>query len=233
MSDTEQKTEIEPATAKPQADASSAPQAAPPAPRRTRWPFKLLGACLIVFATWMGYCSYLQGDYVDLTDPVQQEMMFVEADYAVGIVADTTAEVAVTVVSWAQRQLPASNKEKPHHASGEETKVAAQQPKRLAPRPQPAQPRPAPPPTRLDPLYEQARAQYQKGQEAYDKTDPMLPHDEVQRNLRVAEPCFLRCQELLEDARRRGLRGSEYDSLEERATKRLYDCRKRIELRIR
>ena len=90
----------------------------------------------------------------------------------------------------------------------------------------------APPPSvaaKPDPLAD-ALEEYRVGQQFYAKTDPMASQKQVQENLHLAEPHFTKCLDLLEAVHGKGATEADIDHLAQAAARRLYDCRKRMEL---
>ena len=220
--------------------------------RRTPFLIKLIGFVLLCVVAWWGWHSYTAGKIIDLTDEKQQQEALnqVNKDLAqvnkdLAVAADKTREASVQAIDWARSSLGDLEKlikGKPPQTNAEikelvdESKLATDKEKSAAPAPgpvvvmpetsKPVQTIPQPPP---GPIAD-AQAEYRLGQDAYAKTDPMAPHDQVQKFIRVAEPHFSRCLDLLEAARKRGVNGAEIDQLEQASARRLYDCRKRMEL---
>ena len=75
-----------------------------------------------------------------------------------------------------------------------------------------------------------AHEEFIVGCKAYENTSPSNPSATVQKYLRVAAPHFERALDLCDKARGQGVKGGDIDQLEEDSAKRLYDCRKRMEL---
>ncbi|MFH0937804.1 MAG: hypothetical protein V1899_00735 [Planctomycetota bacterium] len=202
-----------------------------PSPRQTRFLFKALGFLLFAFAAWVASCSYRNDELVDLTDSYQQQQLLRQAAEDINNIREATATVAVNIAMWLQSGS-ADTKEEPKSKPPETTTTnPIRESNRFArPRRAPSNPPKVTAPqlsTRLD----SARAEYRKGEDAYAKTDPMSSTDEVQKYLYIAEPLFSRCLDLLDEARKQGVTGSEIENLEQVATKRLYDCRKRMALK--
>ena len=83
-----------------------------------------------------------------------------------------------------------------------------------------------PPSTLVD-----AQREYILGCDAYKMTDPASPSSQVQKYIRVAAPHFEKALDLCDKARAEKVSGGGIDQLEEDSAKRLYDCRKRMELK--
>jgi hypothetical protein len=79
-------------------------------------------------------------------------------------------------------------------------------------------------------ILDTAREEFIVGCKAYENTSPSNPSATVQKYLRIAAPHFERAMDLCEKARASGVKGNDIDVLEQDAAKRLYDCRKRMEL---
>ena len=77
----------------------------------------------------------------------------------------------------------------------------------------------------------EAQREFMLGSEAYTMTDPAAPSEQVQKYLHIAAPHFEKSLDLVDKAKAEKMSGSIIDTLEEDATKRLYDCRKRMELK--
>lgn len=213
--------------------------------RRTPFIIKLIALMLLCAVAWWGWHSYNAGKMIDLTDEKQQKEALAQAEKDLATAADKTREASAQAIDFARSSLGDLEKlikGKPPQTNAEikelvdESKLATDKEKSLAPAPgpvvvlpdtsKPVQTIPQPPP---GPIAD-AQAEYRLGQDAYAKTDPMAPHDQVQKFIRVAEPHFSKCLDLLEAARKRGVTGSEIDQLEQASARRLYDCRKRMEL---
>jgi hypothetical protein len=201
-------------------------------PKRTRFLFKFLGLILVgLAALWLWY-SYKQGKLIDPTDEKQQRATFDQASADAQRAAQKTKEASVDALAWAQRSLgdlqklikgkPPETKEEVKALVDESKQAAAKEPAK----PAASAPAIAPPPSPIA----DAQAEYRTGQDFYIKTDPMASQQQVQSNLHLAEPHFSKCLDLLETARTRGVNGPEIDRLEQAAARRLYDCRKRMEL---
>lgn len=76
----------------------------------------------------------------------------------------------------------------------------------------------------------EAQAAFQAGSKAYAQTDPANSQETVQVHLRIAKQFFEKSLTLIDKARAAGQGSAQLDALEEKVTKRLYDCKKRIEL---
>jgi len=204
--------------------------------RRTRFLFKFIGLLLVFFAGWWAWYSYKEGRVVDLTDPNQQQKALADVKKT----AEATREASAQALAWASRglgDLEKLIKGKPPETPADvkqlvdESKQAVAKEQAKPPTPgAPAAPEAAPavePPS----LLADAEAEYRAGQEAYAKTDPMASQEQVQKFIRVAEPHFSKCLDLCDVARQHGAQGEDIGRLEQAAAKRLYDCRKRMELR--
>jgi hypothetical protein len=75
-----------------------------------------------------------------------------------------------------------------------------------------------------------AQEEYENGMKAYAMTDPAAPQQQVQKYLRLAAGHFEVCLYWLDQARVQKVAENLIDPYEQPATKRLYDCRKRMEL---
>jgi len=210
--------------------------------------FLLLGFMLIAVALIIGWYSYRVGKVVDISDPVQRDQTLAQAESdlkkavskstEVGEkVIEKTAALTGQVTDWAKRNLddlksrikgkPPETKEE-ISALVEESKKSVES-ATLIPAPPEGGGKPVPARTESA-AWEQAREEFKIGQSAYAKTDPASPSQQVQLNLRVAEPHFVKCLNFLERARLEKVNGAEIDRLEQAAARRLYDCRKRMEL---
>lgn len=91
-----------------------------------------------------------------------------------------------------------------------------------------------PPPKKEEPPsgpLAEAQAAYQTATKAYALTDPAASQEQVQVHVRIAKKYFERCLNYIDKARAGGVTGREIELLEERATKRLYDCNRRLEIK--
>lgn len=202
-------------------------------PKRTRFLFKFIGFLLVLLVGAWGYYSYKSGKPLDLTDPKQQAETLDAARKDAQLAAEKTKEASVDALAWAERSLgdlqklikgkPPETKEEIKSLVDESKQAVAKEPEKPAPV---APSAPPPPPSPIA----AAQTEYRVGQEFYALTDPMASQKQVQTNLHLAEPHFSKCLDLLETARTHNVNGPEIDRLEQAAAKRLYDCRKRMEL---
>lgn len=86
-----------------------------------------------------------------------------------------------------------------------------------------------PKPAELDGNEGKAQLDGTTGMQAYAKTDPMNSQETVQVHLRIALKFFERSLTEIDKARAEG-KGGSLGALEEKVTKRLYDCKKRMEM---
>lgn len=77
----------------------------------------------------------------------------------------------------------------------------------------------------------EAQAAFQAGSKAYAQTDPANSQETVQVHVRIAKRFFEKSLTLIDRARAAGQGSAQLDALEEKVTKRLYDCNKRIEIK--
>ncbi|HYG77206.1 MAG TPA: hypothetical protein VEK08_19535 [Planctomycetota bacterium] len=219
-----------------------------PAKRRPSFFFRLLGLLLVLFAGWLGWYSYRQGQLPDLTNEAQQKKMLEQAKADLQKAEEKTSEASRKFVSWAQVNLeelktrikgkPPESKEEISTLVNESKKEVGSAEKNGEPTLRGAgdkdsgakKPEAAKPASKADTLIAEARSHYRTGLGAYAQTDPSASQQVIQAKLREAEPHFVKCLDLLEQARAQGAGGAELDSLEQAAAKRLYDCRKRMEL---
>jgi hypothetical protein len=82
----------------------------------------------------------------------------------------------------------------------------------------------------VNPAMTKAINEYADGMKAYTMTDPAAPQAQVQQYLRLAAGHFEVCLYWIDQARAQHVAASVIDRYEQPATKRLYDCRKRMEL---
>lgn len=82
----------------------------------------------------------------------------------------------------------------------------------------------------VSPSLTKALEEYENGMKAYAMTDPAAPQQQVQKYLRLAAGHFEVCLYWLDQARVQRVAENFIDPYEQPATKRLYDCRKRMEL---
>lgn len=94
----------------------------------------------------------------------------------------------------------------------------------------PAEKKVEPPATRTNPALAKALEEYEIGMRSYAMTDPAAPQAQVQRYLRLAAGHFEACLYWLDQARAQKVAENVIETYEQPATKRLYDCRKRMEL---
>ena len=196
----------------------------------TRFLFKFIGLILVLLVGAWGWYSYKSGKPIDLTDAKQRDETLDAARKDAELAATKTKEASADAIAWAQRSLGDLQKiikGKPPETK-EEIKVLVDESKQAVETAKPATPTPAAPPV-VSPIAD-AQAEYRVGQEFYILTDPMASQKQVQTNLHLAEPHFSKCLDLLEAARGRNVNGPEIDRLEQAAARRLYDCRKRMEL---
>lgn len=203
-------------------------------PKHTRLLFKFLGLVLVALAALWVWYSYKQGHPIDLLDEKQQRATLEQARDDAQHAAQRTQEASADALAWAQRSLgdlqklikgkPPETKEDVKALVDESKQAAAKEPSK--PAAHTSAPAIVPPPSPIA----DAQAEYRIGQDFYIKTDPMASQQQVQSNLHLAEPHFSKCLDLLEAARTKGVIGSEIDKLEQAAARRLYDCRKRMEL---
>jgi len=198
-------------------------------PRTTRFIFKLLGLVLVLFAGWVAWYSYRQGKLPDFTDPKQQDEAMKQLSADAQKAKEKSLALSETAIHWAQASLTDLEKVikgKPPKTP-EESKALVDEAKHEIENP------PPPPPVHValppDPLAN-AREEYRIGQQFYVKTDPMASQKQVQDNLHLAEPHFLKCLEMLDAAHGKGASEAAIDTLAQAAARRLYDCRKRMEL---
>ncbi len=197
---------------------------------RTRFLFKFIALILVLLMGAWGWYSYKSGKPIDLSDAKQRDETLDAARKDAELAAAKTKEVGTEAIAWAQRSLgdlAKIIKGKPPETK-EEIKVLVDESKQAVETAKPATATPVAPPV-VSPIAD-AQAEYRIGQEYYAKTDPMASQKQVQSNLHLAEPHFSKCLDLLEAARTRKVNGAEIDRLEQAAARRLYDCRKRMEL---
>ncbi|HEY3325380.1 MAG TPA: hypothetical protein VGP72_33315 [Planctomycetota bacterium] len=187
-----------------------------PPPRRTRWIFKLLGLLLVPLAGWMAWYSYREGRIPDWLNPEEQRRAKSVAKGDLGHAYD-----------WMRanlEQLRARIKGPPPETPQQVKDLVSESRDNVQ----------APPPKEDKPktlsVLDEAREEYRRGEEAYAKSDPSGSTDEVQANLRLAEPRFAHCLELLDKAAKEQADAKEREKLEQNAARRLYDCRKRMAL---
>jgi hypothetical protein len=216
---------------------------------RTGCFFKLLGLLLVALAAWLIWYNFRTGWRSNLLDDREQQRAFREmtADYHKAL------EVGGDFAKWTERELtnletrlkgaPPKTKEEsaalvkesqqavektdaPPGAGGERTKAAGPKPGVGSKAPAGAKTHPPPP---VGPLAK-ARAEYEEASRDYMRTDPDAPQAQVQKYLHTAAGHFEKCLYWLDQARAAGAPEAEVGSLEQQAAKRLYDCRKRMEL---
>jgi len=219
-------------------------------PRRpTSFLAKLIGLILIGLAAWIGWYAYRQGKLPDMTDEKQQKLMLDQAKEDIAKAESQATEASQKFVSWAQRgidDLRTRIKGKPPESKEEVSLLVDESKKEVAEvekgsgKLQPGGVESAPIAVKKsesdkalskgEQLISEARAHYRVGLAAYADTDPSAAQKLIQTRLREAEPHFVKSLDLLEQARIQGAGGANLDSLEQSAAKRLYDCRKRMEL---
>ena len=223
---------------------------------KTRFLFKFLGLVLIGLAAWIGWYSMRQGKLPDLTNEEQQKKMLAQATQDFDKAEKKATDVSKKVVSWAEQSLddlrtrikgkPPETKEEISDLVNESKREVAQNPpgfggpsagggngpdsgpQKAGPPVAPAAP--AAPKSKGQQLVDDAKEQYRQAAAVYALADPMSSQKIVQDSVHKAAPLFSRCLDLLEQARTNGATGSDLDTLEQSAAKRLYDCRKRMEL---
>ena len=79
--------------------------------------------------------------------------------------------------------------------------------------------------------YQDGLKEFELGCESYQNTSPSEPSEKVQKYLHLAAPHFEASLNACDAARSAGYKGSDIDRLEGNSAKRLYDCRKRMELK--
>jgi hypothetical protein len=217
---------------------------------RTGCFYKLLGLLLVALAAWLVWYNCRTGWRANLLDEKEQERAFREmtSDYHKAL------EVGGDFAKWTERELtnlekrlkgaPPKTKEESAAlvkeskqavekadaqpgASVEGTKAAGAKPGVGTKAPIEAK-SPVPPPP-VGPLAK-ARAEYEEASRDYMRTDPDAPQAQVQQYLRAAAGHFEKCLYWLDQARAARAPEAEVGSLEQQAAKRLYDCRKRMEL---
>jgi hypothetical protein len=93
----------------------------------------------------------------------------------------------------------------------------------------PREPRTGPVRPTLAPWFARAREDYLLGSQHYALTDPVTaPSDQIQRELRLAEPFFVRCLDALEEGAK-GRPDAQVEALQEATAKRIVDIRRRLE----
>jgi len=225
---------------------------------KTRFLFKLLGLALVGLAAWIAWYSMRQGKLPDLTSEEQQKKMLAQAQQDYDKAEKKATDVSKKVVSWAEQSLdelrthikgkPPETKEEISDLVNESKREVAQNPPGFGgpsaaggggngtasgPQkggPPAAPPAPTAPKSKGQQLVDDAKEQYRQAAAVYALADPMSSQKIVQDSVHKAAPMFSRCLDLLEQARTNGATGSDIDTLEQSAAKRLYDCRKRMEL---
>lgn len=207
-------------------------------PRRTRFIFKLLGLLLVALAGWMAWYAYRERRLPDWLDPHEQQRAARQAKTDL-VVARNWVEASLEELQQRIKGPPPDSNEDvkalvaesqrnttfvpppPVHPDQPDAKPAGNAALVVPPKPPSAVPSP------LDP----ARQEYQRGETYYAKTDPSGSFETVQKHLHLAEPCFVRCLELLDRLPKNASIAADAEKLEQSAAKRLYDCRKRMTLK--
>jgi hypothetical protein len=204
-----------------------------PPPRPTRFIFKLLGLILVLFAGWLAWFSYRQGGLPDLTDPNQQDRAMRQLTADAEKAKEKSLAFSEKAINWAQASLGDLEKVIKGNPpkTPEESKALVDESKHNIEKAPPPPPPPTAPVIKAPDPLAGPQEEYRIGQQFYAKTDPMASQKQVQDNLRLAEPHFSKCLDMLNSAHGKGASEAEIDRLAQAAARRLYDCRKRMELR--
>jgi len=221
-------------------------EGARPTRRRTSFIAKFLFLLLVLLAAWIGWYAYRQGKVPDLTSEEQQKKMLQQAKEDLVVAEEKATEASKQFVSWAKlniEDLKKRIKGNPPESKEEVSDLVNESKREVSVKDREASlggtdkggagaktAQTGAAGTKAESLMKLARESYRTGLGAYAQTDPSSPQQQIQSKLREAEPYFIKCLDLLEQARREGAGGAELDSLEQAAAKRLYDCRKRMEL---
>jgi hypothetical protein len=227
---------------------------------KTRFLFKFLGLLLVALAGWLVWYSLREGKLPDLTNEAQQKKMLAQAQQDLDKAEKKATDVSKTVVSWAEQSLDALRtriKGKPPETKEEISDLVNESKREVAQNdggfgggsgtarrgkdaadkggvekggPPAAPGAPPAPKSKGQQLLDEAREQYKQASAVYALADPAASQKVVQDSVHKAAPLFSKCLDLLEAARTNGATGGDIDTLEQAAAKRLYDCRKRMEL---
>jgi hypothetical protein len=214
-------------------------------PRRTRFIFTLLGLLLVALAGWMAWYAYRERRLPDWLDPNEQQRAARQAKTDL-VVARNWLEVSLeelqkrikgpppdsnedvtALVAESQRNVgfvpppPVNTEKRKQNDAAPDGRAESNGNAAVPPKP------PAAAPSPLDP----ARQEYTRGESFYAKTDPSGSFETIQKHLHLAEPCFVRCLELLDRVTKAPAIVTDVEKLEQSAAKRLYDCRKRMTLK--
>ena len=222
-------------------------------PRQTSCLFKLVGLLLVLLAGYLGYFTLgywrRTGQLPDFTDAGTQKQVLVQGELDLEVTKKASQEVLAkleftladlqkrikgkppetkeeisALVKESKESTPRDGAEKSGTGSGAEPSSGADSAKTPAPNAG----------TASEGTLAQAQAEYRKGEEAYIHTDPFqASQEQVQKYIRIAAPHFEQALKLLDEARQRGTQGPAIDRLEEKAAKRLIDCRRRMEMHVR
>jgi hypothetical protein len=218
---------------------------------KTRFIFKFVAFLLLLLVAYVAWFFIRTGkkpsQVADLLDETKRTELFdqIASDYRTAVHASEKAS------QWAEREFkdwehalserlkspPPKTKEE-SAALVKETKEKLEQPSTpptpvdtgkpagaVVKKAEPAAPKPA-----ANPALSKAQEEYGNGLKAYAMTDPSAPQQQVQKYLRLAAGHFEVCLYWIDQARAQKVSESLIDPYEQPATKRLYDCRKRMEL---
>ena len=211
-------------------------------PRRrapTRFVFKFAALIIVLLAAWFGWIIYRSGGSLsDVLDVEKRAQLLDKAaeDYRQAVKASDEAR------KWAQKEfknweesLSKRLKSPPPKTKEESAALVKETQKEIK--------EPAPPPPvqkstaaakpKTNTALAKARDEYNLGMKDYAMTDPAASQQQVQKYIRLAAGHFEVCLFHIDKARASGVSEGLLERYEQPATKRLYDCRKRMELKLR
>jgi hypothetical protein len=217
-------------------------------PKKTRFLFKLIGLVLVALVGWYGYNVYKSGKVFNPMDPKDQQEIAKSLKKDMGKVVDKTKpyaeegiKKAVEYLKYTYEDLKKKIKGRPPETKEEVAALVEESQREVKAADEAANkaagsatktPEPKPPPKPAG-AYAQAKAAYREASRYYAKAHPVkASQEEVQNNIRLAAPLFDKCLALCEKARKEGVSEAKIEGLEQAAARRLYTCRKRMELRM-
>jgi len=196
------------------------------APAKTRFVFKLAAFILLLLAAYIAWFFVRTGKKPSQVAELLDEKSRAELIEQMASDWRTTVHAGKEASAWAEKEFKdweralAQRLKSPPPRTREESSALVKETKEKL----------EPPPPTAHPAMAKAVEEYANGMKAYAMTDPAAPQAQVQRYLRLAAGHFEVCLYWIDQARAQKVAESVLEPYEQPATKRLYDCRKRMEL---
>jgi len=202
-------------------------------PAKTRGIFLLLGFLLVLLAGWLGWRYYKTGQLPDLSSPEGQRKAAEDLKKDAEEVKEGALKVYSYTLADLDERMKRLNVEAPKNDEErrtliEESKKAVDAPPETAVKKTVEATEPA---AALKGPLADAQRDFQLASRAYARSGPEHSQQDRQVHLRVAKHFFERCLNHIDKARAQGISDRELRSIEEPATKRLYDCNKQLEMK--